>query len=123
MDTKIEKQILERRVFDADKRLAEIEALERVVAAGTYQAQELACERLELARIRNIAALKLRALATGRPEDDVRHRAMVERLIAERRAQTLAYVEKLTREGDHRQARIHRLSMLDIPRQVERECS
>jgi hypothetical protein len=65
-----------------------------------------------------MAARKLRALAASIIEDPHR-RALIERLIAERRAQTSAFADKLVREGGYRQARIHRLAMLDIPRQVE----
>ena len=120
MNAAMEKRLLERKVSDADKRLAEIQAIGRTVAPASYKVQEIGCERVELTRIREVTARKLRALAAPTTENPHR-RALIERLIAERQAQTTAFADKLVREGDFRQARIHRLAVLDIPGQVEAE--
>jgi hypothetical protein len=114
------RQILERTLRDCDLRLSEIETLEMATPPGSYERQELESERIELRRLRSIADGKLRALnAPSTPDAD--RQKLVELAIQERRETALKFIAALEREGDHRQAKVWRMSLLDIPAQVERD--
>jgi hypothetical protein len=115
------RQILERTLRDADVRLSELETLEHTVAPGSYQAQEVLAERAELRRWRDLNHRKLRALNSSPADPDAARRANIELAIQERRETALKFIAALEREGDHQQARLWRMSLLDIPAQVARD--
>jgi hypothetical protein len=55
------------------------------------------------------------------PAPDDRRERFIAREVAVRREQHEAFIAKLEREGDYRQARIWRLEILNLREQVERE--
>jgi len=114
-------------ITDADRRLAEIaDRLDHV--RNEYEAQEL---KSEVGLVRDYRARlqrdldKLGSESREMSDADVANRERYERFIAneitERRKARMAFIDSLERQGDHRQAKIHRIALLDLESEVRRE--
>jgi hypothetical protein len=117
----METEILERKLREIDRRRAEIEIELPRHNDGSYARQELVSEAKELAALRVVVDRRLRALSQPAPAPDPRRQAIVAQEIGARRESIEHFIKRLEAEGDHRQARLWRRQLLDLPEQVESE--
>ena len=117
-----EKEILTDRLREINERLAKLMVeLANQPTDGSYQRQELLTEKNELVAQRRVAQRKLGDLAAPPPAPDERRKKFIDAEVAVRREGTLAWIEKLERAGDFRNARLWRSELLNLREQVERE--
>lgn len=129
-DPTLPRQVLESKLKVIDKRRAEIEAILAQTPADSYQAQELRAERVALASMRyeisqvlnpkpqpKLSPAELRA----RDEQRARDVELLRVTIRQRTEQIEFNAQREESAGNHRAARMHRLSIPDIPEQVCRE--
>lgn len=128
----VQRRVLRRRLRDIAER--QVAATTELKAAGatSYRAQELRSELSDLRSRKISTEIALEKLTGGRnklsPEERRKvqecaaaHARFLDAEEAQRRKQCLEFIGKLEREGDHRQARIWRDSLLDLREQIERE--
>ena len=115
--------VCESRIRLANRFTEEIDARLKIVQPDGYEAQELRAARHELSRAIAIAQEKLQKLPRPPKLDSEgeRRRRINEAREAEAVSNTLAFVETLRAQGDHRQARIHLLAAIDHRADIERE--
>jgi hypothetical protein len=127
VDSAIPRQVLESKLKVIDKRRAEIEALLAHASADSYQAQELKAERAGLGAMRHDidAVLNPKPVPPRSPELEkayaeqrARDVALLRITIKQRTEQIEHAAEKEEAAGNHRSARMHRLTIPDIPTQI-----
>ncbi len=120
--TPIEKQILQSELAGVDRRRAEVEATLASLPpynpnCPDYRRQELDAEYRELGSMRRDIEEKLHPKDEPKPLSPERKR-QIEGVIRQQEQNTRWNIERCEKLGDHRQAKILRLSLLDIPRRV-----
>lgn len=117
--------LLQRRLSDIAKREETIKGrLGKEVrgAQQSFEMQELRSELHQLARWRDDTERKLGAIDTSpKPKKDADRQKVLDVFEAETRKQLEHFIGKLEREGDFRQARIHRESLLTLRERIEHE--
>ena len=116
-------QALQDRLNEINERLAELMVeLANRPTDGSYQRQELLTELNELKTLRRVTERAVRDLvAAPPPKPDERRQKFIDSEVANRREDTLAWIAKLERAGDHRQARLWRGELIGLREQVEKE--
>jgi hypothetical protein len=122
MELMMNEQALQDRLNQINERLAELLVeLANRPQDHSYERQELLTEKNELLTQRRLTERALRDLNTPTPQPDPRREKFIAAEVANRREHTLAFIEKLERSGDHRQARLWRGELIGLREQVERE--
>ena len=117
-----EKQILQDRLRDIEARLAEVRIeLANRPQDNSYEHQEKQTELNGLLTAKRITERVLRDLAAPPAKPNKAREKFIAAEVANRREDTLAWIEKLERAGDHRQARLWRGELLNLRQTVERE--
>jgi hypothetical protein len=119
----IDCEVLSARIKQIDARRAEIEATLAHQPPESYARQELETEYRELASHRRVADIRLSDLRAPSPAPDTRREQFIANEVKIRRRQPEAFIQKLENEGDHRNARLWRMELLDLKQQVEKEYS
>ena len=130
VDSSIPKQVLESKLKNIDKRRAEIELYLTHVNPDSYHAQEIKAEYAALGNLRAEVdgALNPRPKAEPHPtlakayaEDRARALVQLRSAIKQQTQQTEHAAEKEEAAGNHRQAKILRLTIPEIPERVAKE--
>ena len=119
-----EKKILLDRLHDIEARLSEVMIeLANLPRDGSYEHQEKQTERNELLTSKRVTERALRDLAAPPAKPNKAREKFIANEVATRRQDTLAFIEKLERAGDHRQARLWRGELIGLREQIEKEFS
>ena len=117
-----DKEIYQDRLRDIATRLADLEIqLNNCPKDGSYERQELESEKNDLLTHRRVTERALTDLAAPPAKPNERREKFITAETATRRESTVAFVEKLERQGDFRQARLWRAELLNLREQVEKE--
>ena len=115
-------QALQDRLHDINARLAELTIeLANRPTDGSYQRQELLSEQNELKTLRRVSERALGDLTAPPLQPNKAREKFIAAEVQTRRQDTLNFIEKLERAGDHRQARLWRGELLNLREQVEKE--
>jgi hypothetical protein len=129
LDPTVPRSALEAQLKQIDKRRSELE--ERIARLpDSYEANELKSERALLGDLRRDIDFQLRpatptapdpALLKQMAEDRRRDINLLKITISQRTEQTIAQADRCAETGDHRQAKIWRLTIPEIPLQICKE--
>lgn len=102
-------------------RLREIEEMfaSGAAAQGTFKWQELAAERRELILIRDGMEWAI-SISLSAKDDPARSKAL-DLEVAAHMETRMAFIRRLEAEGEWRQARIHRMALLDIRHELRQQ--